>query len=215
MNPCNGFANGSLQVNDSRALLRARMSVRRNELDARQRVSAAAGLLHSLEALPEFLTDTHVAGYWTVRGELPLNLAVASLHRRDQRYFLPVLGEARQLGFAEYVQGGPLTSNRFGIPEPEVPATELRHAQDMDVILLPLLAFDRAGHRLGTGGGWYDSSLAFLRDATRPAVPLLVGIGYAFQEVTAIPTEPWDVPLDYIATDEELIACVATTAASE
>ena len=77
----------------------------------------------------------------------------------------------------------------------------------MDVILLPLLAFDRQGRRLGAGGGWYDASLAFLREVSRPATPLLVGIGYAFQEVEAIPREPWDVDLDYVATDAELIAC--------
>lgn len=201
-------------MSSSRALLRARMSVRRNELDARQRVAAAAGVLHSLEALPEFLTDSNVAGYWAVRGELPLNLAVASLQRREQHYFLPVLGEARKLGFAEFAQGGALTNNRFGIPEPQVQATELRNAENMDVILLPLLAFDRSGHRLGTGGGWYDSTLAFLRDLPRPGTPLLVGIGYAFQEVAEVPAEAWDVPLDYVATEEELIAC-SLTATSE
>lgn len=201
-------------MSSSRALLRARMSVRRNELDARQRVAAAAGVLHSLEALPEFLTDSNVAGYWAVRGELPLNLAVASLQRREQHYFLPVLGEARKLGFAEFAQGGALTNNRFGIPEPQVPASELRNAESMDVILLPLLAFDRSGHRLGTGGGWYDTSLAFLRDLPRPGTPLLVGIGYAFQEVAKVPSEAWDVPLDYVATEEELIAC-SLTATSE
>lgn len=196
-------------MNDGRALLRARMSVRRNELDARQRIEAAAGVLHSLEKLPEFMTDRRVAGYWAVRGELPLNLVVASLARREQRYFLPLLGESRQLRFAEYRDGARLGSNRFGIPEPEVPAEDLRAPADMDVILLPLLAFDRQGRRLGTGGGWYDTSLAFLRDATRPAAPLLVGVGYAFQEVDDVPPEPWDVDLDYVATDAELIACHA------
>lgn len=193
---------------DSRALLRARMSVRRNELGARQRVEAAAGVLRSLEALPGFMTARNVAGYWAIRGELPLNLVVASLHRHGQRYFLPVLGAARQLHFAGYAQGTAVTSNRFGIPEPAVPSGALQPAGAMEVILLPLLAFDRHGHRLGTGGGWYDSSLAFLRDMRRPASPLLVGIGYAFQEVGAVPVEPWDVPLDYIATDEALLACV-------
>ncbi|MGH8147887.1 MAG: 5-formyltetrahydrofolate cyclo-ligase, partial [Rhodanobacteraceae bacterium] len=187
----------------------------RNELDARQRVAAAAGVLRSLEALPEFLTDANVAGYWAVRGELPLNLAVASLQRRDQHYFLPVLGEARQLRFAEYAPGGAIASNRFGIPEPATPPSERRRAQDMDVILLPLLAFDRCGHRLGTGGGWYDSSLAFLRELPRPAQPLLVGIGYAFQQVDAVPDEPWDIPLDYVATEQELIACTASTSAAQ
>lgn len=194
-------------MTDNRALLRARMAVRRNELDAKQRVAAAAGVLHSLERLPEFMTDAKVAGYWAVRGELPLNLAVASLARREQHYFLPILGATRQLYFAEYATGGPLSHNRFGIPEPAVPADQRLAPQDMDVILLPLLAFDRQGHRLGTGGGWYDASLAFLRTQPRPAAPLLVGIGYAFQEVEAIPAEPWDVDLDYVATDSELIAC--------
>ncbi len=167
-------------MSDSRDLVRARMSVRRDELSARQRVEAAAGVLHSLEALPEFMTDRNVAGYWAIRGELPLNLAVTSLRRRDQHYFLPLLGDG------------------------------LRTARDMGVVLLPLLAFDRHGHRLGTGGGWDDTSLAFLRGAARPASPLLVGIGYTFQEVESVPAEPWDVGLDYIATDSELIACGAT-----
>lgn len=194
-------------MNDSRELLRARMSVRRNELDAKQRIAAAAGVLHSLEALPEFMTDANVAGYWAVRGELPLNLAVASLARRAQHYFLPVLGGSRRLRFAEYAAGTAVTHNRFGIPEPAVPADRLLAARAMDVILLPLLAFDREGHRLGSGGGWYDASLAFLRDLPRPAAPLLVGIGYAFQEVASIPAQAWDVDLDCIATDHELIAC--------
>lgn len=194
-------------MSDNRALLRARMSVRRNELDAKQRIAAAAGVLHRLESLPEFMTDANVAGYWAVRGELPLNLAVASLARREQHYFLPVLGQERQLRFAEYRPGTPLHGNRFGIPEPEVSPEALQAAEGMDVILLPMLAFDRKGHRLGTGGGWYDSSLAFLGNEPRPARPLLVGIGYAFQEVEAVPAEPWDVDLDYVATDAELLAC--------
>ena len=194
-------------MNESRALLRARMSVRRNELDAKQRIAAAAGVLHALESLPEFMTDPKVAGYWAVRGELPLNVAVASLTRREQKYFLPVLGQARQLRFAEYREGMSLQGNRFGIPEPEVPSETLQTAGDMDVILLPLLAFDRKGRRLGTGGGWYDSSLAFLGNEPRPERPLLVGIGYTFQEVEAVPIQPWDVDLDYVATDTALIIC--------
>lgn len=194
-------------MSDSRALVRARMSVRRNELDAKQRIAAAAGVLHALETLPEFMTDARIAGYWAIRGELPLNLAVASLRRRDQHYFLPVLGEAHQLRFAEYIDGTPLQGNAYGIPEPATPLDQMLRAQDLDVILLPLLAFDRTGHRLGAGGGWYDRSLAFLRNTPRPARPMLVGVGYAFQQVEAIAAEAWDVDLDYVATDAELLAC--------
>lgn len=194
-------------MNDSRAVLRARMQARRDGLDARQRIAAAAGVFRSLQQLPEFLTDPNVAGYWAIRGELPLNLAVASLRRNGQHYFLPVLGKGKQLHFAEYPEGAGLRSNRFGIPEPDTDASSRHDAGDMDVILLPLLAFDRRGHRLGTGGGWYDRSLAFLRDAKRPSRPLLVGVGYAFEETDTVPVQSWDIDLDYVATDSELIAC--------
>ncbi len=199
-------------MNDGRALIRARMSVRRNDLGAKQRIEAAAGLLHSLESLPEFLIDRRVAGYWAVRGELPLNLVVAALRRRGQRYLLPILGAARQLRFGEYADGTPLANNRVGIPEPVVDASAQLDARKLDVVLLPLLAFDAAGNRLGTGGGWYDTSLAFLRAMPRPASPLLVGVGYGFQQVDRIPVEPWDVPLDYVATEEALLACGDTHA---
>jgi 5-formyltetrahydrofolate cyclo-ligase len=75
---------------------------------------------------------------------------------------------------------------------------------------VPLVAFDRRGNRLGFGGGYYDASFAFLRDAERPASPILVGIGYAFQEVDALATEPWDIRMDYVATERELIDCTGT-----
>jgi 5-formyltetrahydrofolate cyclo-ligase len=79
-------------------------------------------------------------------------------------------------------------------------------------VLVPLVGFDRRGNRLGSGGGWYDRSFAFLRDVPRPARPILVGIGYHFQEVEKLDAQPWDIPMDFIATDRELIACTVTDA---
>ena len=79
--------------------------------------------------------------------------------------------------------------------------------QDLDLVLVPLTAFDRSGRRLGMGGGYYDRSFAFLGEVVRPAQPLLVGIGYAFQEVATLPAQDWDIALDFIATDKELIDC--------
>lgn len=192
-----------------RKRLRADMAARRTELGASARIAAATSVMHSLELLPEFMVDANVAGYWAVRGEVPLNLAVARLSSRGQRYFLPVLDESapRTLRFAEFVAGAPLAPNRFGIPEPS--DIETISAQQLDVVLLPLLAFDARGNRLGTGGGWYDTSFSFLREQPRPARPLLVGVGYAFQQVDALPVESWDVPLDYVATDRGLIDCTA------
>ena len=81
------------------------------------------------------------------------------------------------------------------------------YAHALDVILLPLLGFDRNGNRLGFGGGFYDATLAGLRLRDAASTPLLVGVGYAAQEVAAIAPQPWDVRLDYIATERELIDC--------
>jgi 5-formyltetrahydrofolate cyclo-ligase len=193
-----------------RSKLRADMAARRTALGAPARIAAAEGVMRSLEQLPEFMVDPNVAGYWAVRGEVPLNLAVARLSSRDQHYFLPVLDRSapHTLRFAEFRAGAALVPNRFGIPEPRDSATI--PAQELDVVLLPLLAFDARGNRLGTGGGWYDTTFSFLRGQARPARPLLVGIGYAFQQVDALPAESWDVPLDCIATEHALIDCTAS-----
>ncbi|HEX7130707.1 MAG TPA: 5-formyltetrahydrofolate cyclo-ligase, partial [Rhodanobacteraceae bacterium] len=166
-----------------RQRLRADMAARRAALGAPARIAAAEGVMRSLEQLPEFVVDSHIAGYWAVRGEVPLNLAVARLTSRGQRYFLPVLDESapRTLRFAEFRAGAAVATNRFGIPEPR--DTEAVSARQLDLVLLPLLAFDARGNRLGTGGGWYDTTFSFLREQARPTRPLLVGIGYAFQQV--------------------------------
>ena len=168
-------------------------------------MAAAEALAQSLEQLPEFLVDRHIAGYWAVAGEMPLHAAFANLRAREQSYYLPLIGEANLLRFAPWTPGAPLRQNRYGIPEPE--AAETLAPNELDVVLLPLLGFDRYGNRLGMGAGYYDRSFAFLHDAVRPARPVLVGIGYHFQEVAPMTPEAWDVRLDFIATDRELIAC--------
>lgn len=186
--------------------LRQHLAAQRRALTPAQRITAAQGLRHSLEQLPEYHTDARVAGYWACDGELPLNLVIPPLATRGQRFLLPMLGEDRQLRFAPWAAGEPVQPNRYGIPEPVAPREWFAPFQ-LDLVLVPLLGFDRHGHRLGYGGGWYDRSFAFLADQVRPTEPLLVGIAYDFQELPVIKPEPWDVPLDYIATDRELIDC--------
>ncbi|HEX7342433.1 MAG TPA: 5-formyltetrahydrofolate cyclo-ligase [Rhodanobacteraceae bacterium] len=189
-----------------RQSLRDQLSAQRRALGASERLRAAQGLRHSLGQLPEFLVDERIAGYWAHAGELPLNLVLAPMAERGQQFHLPVIGPERQLRFAPWQVGDAITPNHYGIPEPEA----REHALPpnlMDVVLVPLVGFDRRGHRLGFGGGYYDASFAFLREEQRPATPLLIGIGYAFQELEAIDAAPWDVRLDYIATERELIDC--------
>lgn len=186
--------------------LRQRLAERRRALTPQQRILAAQGVRRSLEQLPEYHTDARVAGYWATNGELPLNLAIAPLAARGQQFLLPVIDAAKELRFAPWRSGDPVQANRHGIPEP-VEQGALLAAFQLDLVLVPLLAFDRRGYRLGYGGGYYDRSFAFLREQLRPTEPLLVGIAYDFQELEIVNEQPWDVALDFVATDRELINC--------
>lgn len=174
-------------------------------LSAAERIAAAQGLVAQLEQVPEFLTDRRIAGYWAVAGELPLVALMQGVRARGQDWRLPVVGADRNLRFAPWRPRIELATNRYGIPEPVCAEHDLLAPDQLDVVLLPLLGFDRAGHRLGFGGGYYDRSFAFLRDRADVAKPVLVGVGYAMQEVDAIEACPWDVRLDYVATERELI----------
>jgi 5-formyltetrahydrofolate cyclo-ligase len=187
--------------------LRQRLAAERARLAPAARMAAAEALAVVLERLPEFLVDQRVAGYWAVRGELALPAVFRRLQQRAQRYYLPVLVAGRRLRFAEWQPGVPLQPNRYGIPEPVCALPKTLRPAALDLVLLPLLAFDRQGNRLGSGAGYYDRSFAFLREVARPARPLLVGVGYHFQEVPALVPQPLDVSLDFVATDRELIAC--------
>ena len=186
---------------------RARLRTQREQLTPAERIAAATAVAATLEQLPEFLVDQRVAGYWAVAGELPLHVVLSALTARGQRYHLPVLAPGRTLRFAPWRRDVELQPNRFGIPEPRCPASALLAPEAMELILVPLMAFDRRGHRLGTGGGFYDRSFAFLKTVARPAQPLLVGIGYAFQEVAALAEASWDIRMDFVATERELIDC--------
>jgi len=197
----------NLDSSSSRAESRARLRAARSALSAAERIAAANALISTLEQLPEFLVDARVAGYWAVGGELALNVALGRLRARAQKYYLPVLATGNTLKFAEWEPSLPVRANRYGIPEPECDPVKLLSAQDIDLVLVPLLGFDRRGNRLGAGAGFYDRSFAFLQGKPRPAQPLLVGIGYHFQELPELAPQAWDVALDFVATERELIEC--------
>jgi 5-formyltetrahydrofolate cyclo-ligase len=199
-------------MNESmRSTLRLAMKERRAALDPLARAAAADGVAAQLDGLAEWHTDETIAGYWAVGGELLLHRAAAASARRGARWLLPRL-DGERLRFAPWRTGAPVEANRFGIPEPTTPLQQCVLPAALELVLVPLLAFDRRGQRLGSGGGWYDRSFAFLREGERPREPLLVGIGYSWQEVDELPAEPWDVALDFVCTERELIECAGGVA---
>jgi 5-formyltetrahydrofolate cyclo-ligase len=186
-----------------RSILREQLRAQRRALPAITRLRAADALASRLDGLAALHSASRVAGYWAVDGELSLHALLAG--PLANRYCLPLIQPGRVLRFAPWRAGDPVRPNRYGIPEPA--AGVQLDAEQLDVVLLPLVGFDRSGNRLGSGAGFYDRTLVFLLGARRPARPLLVGIGYATQEVAQLEAAQWDVPLDYVATDAELIRC--------
>lgn len=127
-------------------------------------------------------------------------------HARHKGCFLPVLRPhpRRKLWFLEYVPGDRLTINRFGIPEPQLRNRRIRLPWSLDLLLVPLVGFDSECNRLGMGGGFYDQTLAYLRQRRCWTRPLLVGIAHECQRLGALKTNSWDVPLEMVATEERI-----------
>lgn len=190
----------------TRAQIRREMRARRAALAPTERISAADGLAEQLVQLAEWHVDQRIAGYWAVNGEMLLHRAAAACERRRAQWYLPRL-DGDTLRFAPWTVGDPLSPNGFGIPEPAVPLAQCVAPESLELVLVPLVAFDRRGGRLGAGAGFYDRAFAFLNAGERPREPLLVGVGFAFQEVEAIAPAPWDVRLDFVCTERELIDC--------
>jgi 5-formyltetrahydrofolate cyclo-ligase len=109
-----------------------------------------------------------------------------------------VVGRGKPLVFRRWRDGDDMDSGPFGIAEPKAAAEDL----SPDVLLVPLLSFDRAGRRLGYGGGFYDRTLRRLR-AQKPITA--IGVAYAAQEVSETPHGPGDEQLNWIVTEREAI----------
>ncbi len=183
---------------DDRQDLRQQLRQRRRDIPAAERIAAAETLAARLLALPFAAVEGHVAGYWAMDGEIALHRWQMQLPPQ-QTYCLPVL-HGTLLRFAPWRPGQPLRTNRYGIPEPEVDPDHALHAEDMALVVAPLVGFDPQGRRLGMGGGWYDRSFAFRQRQSAP--PWLVGAGFAAQQVPALPVEDWDVAVDAICTEQ-------------
>lgn len=117
----------------------------------------------------------------------------------DAIFYLPILcGQSLRFG---QINSQPMRKNRFGIDEPNV-SVELQHSADeLDIIVVPLLAVDNSGNRLGMGGGFYDRALANSNPDKQDGKPLLLGYAHDFQRVAALPAQIWDVPLHGIVTE--------------
>ena len=185
---------------DAKARLRADMRARRAGLSPAAVAGAGAAAVRRLESMPTVAGARRVAAYRAVRGEVPLD-ALLDGARREVLTLPRVVGD--DLEFVAWRDGQRFAPGAFGIPEPV--DGEVVAFADHDAVLVPLVAFDERCHRLGQGGGFYDRALAALPSGPASAWPATIGVAHWFQQVDAIPLEPWDVPLDAVVTDRAIV----------
>lgn len=156
-----------------------------------------------------FAAARRIAIFAANDGEIDLEPAMR--YHLGREYYLPVIPPVgrRRMRFARVGQDTSFRRNRYGILEPDVPARSLVTALELDLVLAPLVAFDRGGGRLGMGGGYYDATFAFLASRSCWHEPKMVGVAFSFQEVPNIDRDPWDIPLCAVVTERGVISIVS------
>lgn len=184
----------------SRASIRRQMRCRRAALSRGERARAANRLARQLRQYHWAGRADRIGIYRAGMGELDPLPAFLRPPLRHKGLFLPTLDPLRNglLRFVPWTSGTRLVANRFGIPEPDLRQHSGAPTWSLDLILMPLVAFDDDGNRLGMGGGFYDRTLEALW--RHPVRPRLVGVAHRFQRVGWIPTAEWDIPLDAVIT---------------
>ena len=154
-----------------------------------------------------FRRSRRVAFYLAVNGEMAVTELIDRAWATGKEVYLPVLLPYRhnRMWFAPFNPGQTLKANLYGIPEPDVSIRQMINPLALDLVMVPLVAFDQQGHRVGMGGGYYDRTFSFLRHRRHWRRPLLLGTAYEFQCIPGgLHPNPWDVPLAGVATDAAL-----------
>ncbi|MBX3538343.1 MAG: 5-formyltetrahydrofolate cyclo-ligase [Chelatococcus sp.] len=178
--------------------LRAAILAARKTFASSNGAATSMALVGRVLEMPIFAQgDAVVGGYWPIRGEVDPRPLLAALGVRRIPTALPVIVDD-DLSFHLWKDGDPLVPAGLGTFGPDTAAPVVRPS----ILLVPLVAFDRRGQRLGYGRGFYDRVVARLK-AVGPLAT--IGLAYAMQEVPAVPTEPHDQPLDYVATEHGVL----------
>jgi len=193
----------STSIEEAKSELRRQARARRDALPADMRAAAAQAI--AARPFPISLArKTIVSCFMPIGNEINPIPLMRNLAALGAQLALPAIaGRGKPLTMRAFAFGQRLVAGTWGIREPDPEAPEVLP----DVLLVPLLAFDRTGHRIGYGAGYYDLTIAALR--ARKAVTAC-GLAFAAQEIANVPTTPRDVRLDLVLTEREVIDCRAT-----
>lgn len=151
-----------------------------------------------------YRNSQHIGCYLANDGEIDPYLLVEHARFLNKKIYLPILSQFKDsLYFAPYDETSRLRPNRFNIPEPVCHPSQWKTAAQLDLLLIPLVAFDPYGNRIGMGAGFYDRTLAYLQHRKFWRKPKLVGLAHEIQKVAQLQNQSWDIPLDHIITEKQ------------
>jgi 5-formyltetrahydrofolate cyclo-ligase len=197
---------------EKRALRRA-MAERRDALTQAQRIEWATRAAEVFLDLPEARQARRVAGFVSTRSEIDTAPVLDRIRQRGTDVVLPRVSTGLippRLRFHRADQRADLVFGIFGLLEPRSDAPEVP-SHEIDLFMVPGLAFDLRGARVGYGGGYYDELAAYVRAHPDAANARFVGFGFDFQLLDACPTGEWDVPLDLVVSDARIVRCQEAT----
>jgi len=183
--------------------LRQQKREQRRQLRPAQQAQHAERLVERLLNHRAFINSQRIAAYLANDGEIDPVYIIEQAWKLGKQIYLPVLSaHENSLLFAPFEKNSPMCRNQFGIDEPDCLPEHWLKAEHMDLILLPLVAFDEHGNRMGMGKGFYDRSLANIRQQNKRTQ--LIGLAHEIQKTDQLVVQSWDIPLHAIATEDRL-----------
>lgn len=179
----------------TKSQLRQSLKEKISHLTVQQRAGYSETIKKTVLSLPDITGCQHCALYASLPTEVETRSLLSSLKKIGIQCYLPAIQDNRVLTFHAYSDNDSLIKNAFNILEPDQSLYPAYPIHQLDLIICPLIGFDQQGYRLGTGGGYYDT--------TFQDYPALKKVGLAFncQIVEQLPIEPWDLPLDMVITE--------------
>ena len=179
------------------------VDIRQLKRNQRRRLSAESQQQHSKALCQNIIqqksyrNSQHVACYLANDGEIDPYQLIEHAWFANKDVYLPVLSPIKNsLYFAPFDENSRFKHNRFNIAEPICQPSDWIRASQLDLLLLPLVAFDANGNRVGMGGGFYDRTLAYLQHRRYWRKPVLMGLAHEIQRTDQLDSQRWDIPLD-------------------
>lgn len=187
-----------MTIHRTKAQIRSFCLTQRHNLSPQIISQASQKIVTTLHGLQAYQTAQHIACYFPVAGEIDLSALWKRALEENKYCYFPVVQPEHTLIFLPYTHHTALLPNRYHILEPHITKKSARSPQNLDLIILPIVAFDDRCTRLGMGKGYYDKTLAQQSNA------LLVGVAYEWQKQPELPTELWDIQMDMIITEKRV-----------